>query len=99
MEFAATVCMTRYVTEVPSAAFTVEATGPVKLLGVVPLTCTVDPTDTLAPLVLKVATKAVTSVPHGILTVMVFAFSSITPEAAGLANEKEVIAFVSELIA
>jgi hypothetical protein len=63
---------------------------------VLPLTCTVDPTDTLAPLVLKVATKAVTSVPHGILTVMVFAFSPITPEAVGLANEKEVIALVSE---
>ncbi len=40
-------------------------TGLPKLFGVVPLTCDVAPTRTLAPVVVNVATSAVTSVPAG----------------------------------
>jgi hypothetical protein len=65
----------------------------VKSFGVVPLTWTVLPTFTLAPVVTNVATSAVTFVPYGIDTEIVFAPSLIVPVAAGLVKENAVIAF------
>jgi hypothetical protein len=70
--------------------------GLLRLFAVVPLTCTVEPTLTLEPVVVNVATNAITFVPYGTVTAMVFAFSSIAPVAAGLTNEKAVMALALE---
>jgi hypothetical protein len=75
----ALVTVTVYIAVVASAAVTVYATGAVKLLGVVPLVCTAAPTLTLAPVVVNVATRVVTSVPNGTVTAMVFAGSFMIP--------------------
>jgi hypothetical protein len=88
--------VTAYVAVELSAAVTTYETGFVKSFGVVPLTCTVDPTFTLAPVVENAATSAVTFVPNGTVTVIVFAFSLIVPVAAGLVNENAVMAFSLE---
>jgi hypothetical protein len=81
-ELRATVTVTVYVAVVLSAAVTVYATGLVKSFGVVPLVCArVVPAVTLAPVVVDVATNAVTSVPYGMVTAIVFAVSSIVPVA------------------
>src|SRR5512143_2617814 len=85
--------VTTYVAVELSAAVTTYETGFVKSFGVMPLTCTVEPTFTLAPVVVNVATSDVTFVPNGTVTVIVFAFSSIVPVAAGLVNENAVMAF------
>src|SRR5512143_1265860 len=69
-------------------------TGLVKLFAVVPLTCVVPPTATLAPVVVNVATNAVTSVPKGTVTAMLVPL--ITPAAAGLVNENAVMAFAED---
>jgi hypothetical protein len=45
------------------------------------LVCTVVPTLTLVPVVMKVATRAVKFVPDGTVTAMVFAVSLIIPAA------------------
>ena len=58
-------------TLVLSAAVTVYATELEKLFDVVPLTCTVVPTFTLAPVVENVAISAVTFAEAGTLTDMV----------------------------
>ena len=50
------------------------------------------PTFTLAPVVVNVATNAVTFVPYGMVTAMVFAVSFIVPVA--LLRENAVMAFV-----
>src|ERR1041384_3788951 len=63
--FAATVTVTVYPFEVPSAAVTVYITGAGKSLAVMSLTCAVPPTVTLAPVVENVAFRAVTLVPNG----------------------------------
>jgi hypothetical protein len=64
----------------------------VKLFAVVPLTWTVEPTFTAAPVVVNVAINAVTFVPFGTVMETVFAFSSIIPVEAGLEKEKTVMA-------
>jgi hypothetical protein len=53
----------------------------------------VAPTLTLVPVEVNVATSAATLVPYGTFTAIVFAFSSIVPVAAGVVNEKAVMAF------
>lgn len=53
--------------------------GAVKLLAVTPLTCVAAPTWTLLPVVESVATKAVTLVPLGKITAMLFVASLIVP--------------------
>ena len=95
-ELEAFVTVTVYCAVEPSEAVTVYATGLVKSFGVVPLTCTIFPTFTAAPVVVNVAIRAVTSVPYGTVTEMVLAFSSMTPVADGLVNEKAVMAFAPE---
>ena len=65
--------------------------GFIKSFGVVPLTCKVVPTFTLAPVVANDAIRAVTIVPFGTVTEIVFVISLITPVATGLENEKAVI--------
>jgi hypothetical protein len=52
----------------------------------------------LDPVVVKVATKAVTVVLLGTMIAMVFALSSIVPVAAGEAKEKAVIALALEVV-
>jgi cell division protein FtsL len=79
----ALVTVTVYIAVVASAAVTVYATGAVKLLGVTVLVCSKPPTFTLAPVVVNVATRAVTSVPNGTVTAMVFAGSFMIPVAPG----------------
>ena len=66
-------------------------TGFVKLLAVVPLACVVVLTFTDAPVVVKVATRAVTFVPKGTVTAILV--SVITPTATGLVKLKAVISF------
>jgi hypothetical protein len=95
-ELAATVTVTVYAAVVPSAAVTVYGTGFVKSFGVTPLVCTVAPTITLAPFVLNAAISAVTFVPYGTVTAMVFAVPLIVPAAGGLAKAKAVMAFTWE---
>jgi hypothetical protein len=68
----------------------------VKSFGVFPLACAALPTFTPAPVVVKVAIKAVTFVPNGTVTAMVFAFSSMVPVAAGLVSENAVMALALE---
>ena len=64
-------------------------TGLVKLFGVVPLTCVVAPTRTDAPVVVKLATSAVTFVPNGTVTAILVPV--ITPTADGLVKLNAVI--------
>jgi hypothetical protein len=92
----ATVTVAVYDAVVPSAAVTVYGTGFVKSFGVTPLVCTVAPTITLAPFVLNAAISAVTFVPYGTVTAMVFAVPLIVPAAGGLAKAKAVMAFTWE---
>lgn len=54
-----------------------------KLLGVVPLTCGVLPTATATPLVLNVATRALTLVPNGTVRAMACVPSLMMPVTAG----------------
>ena len=68
--FGPNVTVTVYVFVEASAAVTVYVTGLVKSFGVVPLTCVVAPTLTNEPVVVKVATSAVTFVPKGTVTAM-----------------------------
>ena len=63
-----------------------------KSFGVVPLTCGVTPTLTDEPVVVKVATRAVTFVPNGTVTAILV--PEITPVAAGVVKLKAVISFV-----
>jgi hypothetical protein len=80
-EFRAKVTVTVYVAVEPSADFTVYTTGVVKLFaGAAPLVCVVEPTVTTVPVVVYVATNAVTFVPNGMVTAIVFAGSFIVPE-------------------
>ena len=73
-----------------SPAVTVYTTGPPKLLAVVPLTCIVLPTLTDAPVVVKVAAKAVTSVPNGTVAEIVVPLMvpATVDERAALASVK-----------
>ncbi len=50
-----------------------------KLFAVTPLTCTVEPTLTLAPVIVNVATNAVTAKPVRHVRAIVFALSLIVP--------------------
>ena len=68
----------------------------VKLFAVTPLTCGVALTATELPVVVKVATSAVTSVPNG--TVTAISVPVITPATAGLVKPKAVIS-LAELAA
>src|SRR4051812_28728415 len=68
--FVATVTVTVYVWIDASPAVTVYVTGLVKSFGVEPLTCAVPPTSTLAPVVAKFATSALTLVPNGTVAVI-----------------------------
>jgi hypothetical protein len=68
----------------PLPAVTTYAFGFVKSFDVVPLTWFTPFTDTLLPVVMNPATSAVTSVPYGTVTAMVFADSSMVPRATGL---------------
>ena len=77
--FRALVTVTVYAAVVLSVAVTVYTTGLVKLFAVVLLVWSVVPTFTLAPVVVNVATRAVTFVPNGMVTAMVFAVSLIVP--------------------
>src|SRR4051812_30303389 len=52
-------------------AVTVYCTGSVKSFAVLPLVCSAEPTRTLAPVVVNVATSPVTVVPNGTLAVIV----------------------------
>ena len=61
----------------------------VKLFDVVPLACGVTPTFTDEPVVVKVATSALTFVPKGTVTVILVPL--ITPIAAGVVKPKAVI--------
>ena len=54
-------------------------TGLLKLLAVVPLVCVTAPTLTDAPVVVKVATRAVRSVPNGTVTAIVLPLSLTVP--------------------
>ena len=60
-------------------------------MAVVPLTCNVAPTLTDEPVVVKVATSAVTFVPIGTVTAILVPV--ITPTAAGVVKLKAVISF------
>src|SRR3954447_14565512 len=61
-----------------------------------PLTCSASPTVTFAPVVVKVATSAVTSVPSGTSTLMrVPLIVPDVPEGPTAPNEKVEIAFAS----
>jgi hypothetical protein len=83
---------TLYVAVEASAAVTVYTSGVMKLFGVVPLVCATAPADTPVPVVVKFATRVVTSVPNGRLTAMVLAGSLIVPGNPGSpANEYEVM--------
>gem|GEM_PF-3608673 len=75
----AAVTVTVYVAVVLSAAVTVYTTGLVKSFDVVPLVCATAPTLTPVPVVVNVATRAVTFVPFGMITDRVFADSFIVP--------------------
>jgi hypothetical protein len=66
-------------------------TGLVKSLAVAPLVWTVEPTFIEAPVVVKLATKAVTFVPNGTVTAM--PVPAMVPVDAGLVSENAVIAF------
>jgi hypothetical protein len=66
-------------------------TGTVKSLTVAPFTCTVEPTFTAAPVVVKLATRAVTLVPKGTVTPM--RVPTMVPTAAGETMLKAVISF------
>lgn len=69
-------------------------TGLEKSFAVVPLTWTVEPTLTEAPVVVKLATRAFTAVPVGTVTAMLVPL--IEPVAEGEAKPKEVIAFADD---
>ena len=58
-----------------------------KSFVVVPLTCNMLPTLTVAPVDVKLATIAVTFVAYGTVIEMVLAFSSMIPVVAGLLIE------------
>ncbi len=67
---------------------TVYVTGFVKSLAVEPLVCVVEPTLTDAPVVVKVATRCLTSVPEGTVTEMVCASWSMAPRTTGFSEWK-----------
>jgi hypothetical protein len=93
-ELGATFTVTVYVAVEPSAAVTVYAFGVAKLfVGAAPLVCAVVPTFTPVPVVVKFAVRAVTSVPDGRVTDIVFASSFTVPgNAVNPTNENAVMA-------
>jgi hypothetical protein len=68
----------------------------VKSFFVTPLICSVVPTPTETPVVVKVAARWATSMPQGTPTAMVALVWSMTPETAGEAKPKAVMSFAGD---